>query len=78
LTHLRLLNTGHPDAAETLVSDNVKEMNSPTRDGRAMINNHVYTIGPNGEPESKVARAAPASAPHVTIGQVRMSSQNGN
>jgi len=78
VTHLRLLNTGHPDAAETLVSDNVKEMNSPTRDGRAMINNHVYTIGPNGEPESKVARAAPASAPHVTIGQVRMSSQNGN
>ena len=21
-------------------------MSSPTRDGRAMINNHVYTIGP--------------------------------
>src|SRR5580698_5855922 len=75
VTHLRLLNTGHPDAAETLVSDNVKEMSSPTRDGRAMINNHVYTIGPNGEPESRVARAAPTSAPHVTIGQVRVSSQ---
>ncbi|MFZ0724079.1 MAG: hypothetical protein WB772_21115 [Xanthobacteraceae bacterium] len=78
VTHLRLLNTGHPDAAETLVSDNVKEMSSPTRDGRAMINNHVYTIGPNGEPESRVARAAPTSAPHVTIGQVRVSSKTGN
>ena len=78
VTHLRLLNTGHPDAAETLVSDNVKEMSNPTRDGRAMINNHVYTIGPNGEPESRVARAAPTSAPHVTIGQVRVSSRTGN
>jgi hypothetical protein len=80
VTHLRLLNTGHADAAETLVSDNVKEMSNPTRDGRAMINNHVYTIGPNGEPESRVGRATPASTPtpKVTIGQVRVSSRAGN
>lgn len=79
VTHLRLLNTGHPDSAETLVSDNVKEMSNPTRDGRAMINNHVYTIGPNGEPESHVARATPAApGPRVTIGQIRTSSQSGN
>jgi len=78
VTHLRLLNTGHPESAETLVSDNVKEMSNPTRDGRAMINNHVYTIGPNGEPESRVARATPAPGPRVTIGQVRVSSRTGN
>jgi len=76
VTHLRLINTGHPEAAETLVSDNVKEMNNPTRDGRAMINNHVYTIGPNGEPVSRVVRATPA--PKVTIGPVEVSSRNGN
>src|SRR5271163_4481421 len=52
VNHLRLLNTGHPGADDTLVSDNVKEMSSPTRDGRAMINNHVYTIGPDGQPRS--------------------------
>jgi hypothetical protein len=78
ITHLRLLNTGHPDAAETLISDNVKEMSNPTRDGRAMINNHVYTIGPNGEPESRMVRATPTPAPRVTIGQIRTSSSTGN
>ncbi len=26
-------------------------MSSPTRDGRAMINNDVYTIGPDGHAE---------------------------
>ena len=78
VTHLRLLNTGHPEAAETLISDNVKEMSNPTRDGRAMINNHIYTIGPNGEPESRVVRATPTPAPRVTIGQVRVSSRTGN
>jgi len=76
VTHLRLLNTGHPDAANTLISDNVKEMSNPTRDGRAMINNHVYTIGPNGEPESRIVRATPA--PRVTIGPVRVSSRTAN
>lgn len=78
VTHLRLLNTGHPGAAETLISDNVKEMSNPTRDGRAMINNHVYAIGPNGQPESRVVRATPTPAPRVTIGHVQMSSSTGN
>jgi hypothetical protein len=27
----------HPEAANELVSENVKEMSNPTRDGRAMI-----------------------------------------
>jgi hypothetical protein len=73
VNHLRMLNTGHPDANETLVSDNVKEMNSPTRDGRAMIINHVYTIGPDGKPQSAVAAATPTPAPKVTIGAVHLS-----
>jgi len=76
VTHLRLINTGHPEAANTLVSDNVKEMSNPTRDGRAMIANNVYTIGPNGEPESR--RVPAASAPRVTIGPVHVSSRNAN
>ncbi|MGC2125968.1 MAG: hypothetical protein WA652_24250 [Xanthobacteraceae bacterium] len=76
VNHLRLINTGHPDAAQTLVSDNVKEMSNPTRDGRAMINNHVYAIGPNGQPESRIVRATPTPAPKVTIGTVNVSSRD--
>jgi hypothetical protein len=76
VNHLRLLNTGHPEAADTLVSDNVKEMSNPTRDGRAMINNHVYKIGPDGTPTSAVVAAKPATpAAKVTIGSVRVSSK---
>jgi hypothetical protein len=74
VNHLRMLNTGHPGADDTLVSDNVKEMSSPTRDGRAMINNHIYTIGPDGQPRSAVvAAAAPKPAPKVTIGALHVS-----
>jgi hypothetical protein len=78
VTHLRLINTGHPEAAATLVSDNVKEMSNPTRDGRAMINNHVYKIGPDGAPTSTVVAAAPTAAPRVSIGTVRVSSKPSN
>ena len=69
VNHLRMLNTGHPEAADTLVSDNVKEMKSPTRDGRAMINSGVHTIHPDGTPATEPATAAPK----VTIGAVRLS-----
>ncbi len=76
VTHLRLMNTGHPDADETLTADNVKEMNSPTRDGRAMINNKVYTIRPDGTPASQVAAGSPPSAaPKVTVGTVQVSNK---
>ena len=79
VNHLRLLNTGHPEAADTLVSDNVKEMSNPTRDGRAMINNHIYKIGPDGTPTSVVVAAKPATpAPKVTIGSVRVSNKTQN
>src|SRR5271165_4287718 len=37
VSNMRKINTGHPEAADELVSENVKEMNNPTRDGRAMI-----------------------------------------
>jgi len=73
VNHLRLINTGHPEAAETLVSDNVKEMSSPTRDGRAMIANGVYTIKPDGSYASATVAAPPA--PKVTIGAVSVSSK---
>ena len=35
VSNLRKVNTGHPEAAAQLISDNVKEMSNPTRDGRA-------------------------------------------
>lgn len=76
VSHLRMMNTGHPQADDTLVSDNVKEMGSPTRDGRAMINNHVYQVGADGQPASQVVRAA--TTPKVTIGAVRVSSKPGS
>jgi hypothetical protein len=69
VSHLRMLNTGHPEAADTLTSDNVKEMNNPTRDGRAMINSGVHTIRADGTPTT----AQPTPSPSVTIGAVRVS-----
>jgi hypothetical protein len=76
VSHMRLINTGHPEAAETLVSDNVKEMSNPQRDGRAIINNHVYKIGPDGTPTSTIVAGAPNAAPKVTIGTLQVSSKS--
>jgi hypothetical protein len=75
VNHMRQLNTGHPEAADTLVSDNVKEMSSPTRDGRAMINNHVYTVRADQTLAPAVA-PKPTSAPTVIIGPVHVSGHN--
>jgi hypothetical protein len=73
VNNLRKINTGHPEAADQLVADNLKEMASPTRDGRAMINSGVTTIHSDGSPA--VASAVPApSGPKVTIGAVHVSS----
>ena len=58
VTNMRKINTGHPEAANELVSENVKEMSNPTRDGRAMIN--AGLIRPGSAP------AGSASPPHVT------------
>ncbi len=68
----------HPEAEETLTADNVKEMSSPTRDGRSMINNKVYTIRPDGTPASQVAASsppptAPSSSAKVSIGSMQVS-----
>jgi hypothetical protein len=68
VTNMRKINTGHPEAADELVSENVKEMNNPTRDGRAMIASGM--IHPDGAPV-----AGSASPPHVTIGAVRVSNR---
>ena len=68
VSNMRKINTGHPEAAGELVSENVKEMSNPTRDGRAMIANGM--INPNGAPT-----AGSASPPHVTIGAVRVTNR---
>jgi hypothetical protein len=70
VTNMRKINTGHPEAADELVSENVKEMNNPTRDGRAMIS--AGMIKPDSAP------AGSASPPHVTIGAVRVTNRAGN
>ena len=79
VSHLRMMNTSNPNADSTLVSDNVKEMSNPTRDGRAMIMSGVHAIHPDGTPVTDVATAAPppkpASTPKVSIGAVRVSSK---
>ena len=69
VSNLRKVNTGHPEAAAQLISDNVKEMTSPTRDGRAMIAAGMIHPG-------ATATTAPVSpAPRVTIGAVHVSSR---
>jgi hypothetical protein len=67
VSNLRQINTGHPEAADTLVSDNVKEMSSPTRDGRAMINSGIHTVTVH------VDHAPATPSPTVTVGPVRVS-----
>jgi len=71
VSNMRKINTGHPEAADELVSENVKEMNNPTRDGRAMI--AAGMIHPESAPT-----AGSASPPHVTIGAVRVSNRGAN
>jgi hypothetical protein len=71
VNNLRKINTGHPEAAEQLVSDNVKEMSSPTRDGRAMI--AAGLIHPGTQPSGPVS-----PVPSVTIGAVHVSNRAAN
>ena len=68
VNNLRKINTGHPEAADQLVSDNVKEMSSPTRDGRAMIN--AGLIHPSTQSTGPVS-----PVPSVTIGSVHVSNR---
>jgi hypothetical protein len=70
VSNMRKINTGHPEAANELVSENVKEMSNPTRDGRAMI--AAGMIHPNSAPT-----AGSASPPHVTIGAVEPTGEFG-
>jgi hypothetical protein len=57
---MRKINTGHPEAANELVSENVKEMSNPTRDGRAMIN--AGLIHPNSAPAGSASPPTSLSA----------------
>jgi hypothetical protein len=72
INNMRQINT-RPGGPDTLISDNVKEMQSPTRDGRAMINNGMYTAEHAIEETHKPSSVAPA--PTVTIGAVRVSNK---
>jgi hypothetical protein len=66
ITNLRQINT-HPNSPDTLVSDNMKEMQSPTRDGQAMELSGIHVVH-----ESRpVTRRAT-----VTIGNIREASHN--
>ena len=69
VTNMRKINTGHPEAASELVSENMKEMSNPTRDGRAMIASGM--LRPDGAPTSGSA----GPAPNVTVGAVRVSNR---
>jgi hypothetical protein len=61
----------NPEGADELVSDNVKEMSSPTRDGRAMI--AAGLIHPGTQPTGPVS-----PVPSVTIGAVHVSNGAAN
>ncbi len=69
VSNMRRINTGHPEAANELVSDNVKEMSNPTRDGRAMISAGLI------HPDERSTTAPVSPAPNVTIGAVRVSNR---
>jgi len=68
VNNLRKINTGHPEAADQLISDNVKEMSNPTRDGRAMI--AAGLIHPGTQSTGPVS-----PVPNVTIGAVHVSNR---
>ncbi|MGC2074943.1 MAG: hypothetical protein WA728_02700 [Xanthobacteraceae bacterium] len=68
VNNLRKINTGHPEAADQLISDNVKEMSSPTRDGHAMI--AAGLIHPGTQPTGPVS-----PVPSVTIGAVHVANR---
>ncbi len=72
VSNMRKINTGHPEAANELVSENVKEMSNPTRDGRAMIAAGLI------HPDARSTSAPVSPAPRVTIGAVRVSSRPAN
>ncbi|MFY9837933.1 MAG: hypothetical protein WAK55_15990 [Xanthobacteraceae bacterium] len=55
VNNLRKINTGHPEAANERVSDNVKEMSSPTRDGHAMIAAGLIHPDTQGQASLRVA-----------------------
>ena len=69
VSNMRKINTGHPEAAEELVSENVKEMSNPTRDGRAMIAAGLI------HPDARSTGAPVGPAPNVTIGAVHVSNR---
>jgi hypothetical protein len=64
ITNLRQINT-RPNQPDTLVSDNMKEMESPTRDGQAMAMSGIHVVRESRESRPVAPRAT------VTIGNIR-------
>jgi hypothetical protein len=69
VNNLRQINT-HPEMPDHLIDDNVKEMSSSVRDGRAMINSGTRTVRADQRP------TPPPSGPTVTIGPVRVTNNS--
>ena len=80
VNNMRAINTGHPEAADRLISDNLKELSSPTRDGRAMIASGVRVVRPDGSPATDTPAPAsrPSPSPSITIGPIHAASKGSN
>src|ERR1700722_3812043 len=72
INNMRQINT-HPGMADNLIDDNVKEMSSPTRDGRSMINTGIRPVHAD---RSRQPPPPPPSGPSVTIGRVHVTNSS--
>ena len=68
ITNMRQINM-HPNGPDNLVADNMKEMESPTRDGQAMAMSGIHTVRETRD------RDSPPRAT-VTIGNIRPATEN--
>jgi hypothetical protein len=72
IKNMREINTGHPDA--NIVAEHLEEMNNPTRDGNAMINNGTYARALTTP--ARAPTTTPATpGPKVIIGPVRVTNR---
>jgi hypothetical protein len=74
INNLRQINT-HPETADNLIEQNIKEMTNPTRDGRAMKNSGIYEAYERSQKPSAAPRLNVGSAgPRVIIGPLHVTS----
>jgi hypothetical protein len=76
INNLRQINT-QPELADNLIEQNLKEMTSPLRDGRAMKNSGIYEAYERSQKPSTAPRLNVGSAgPRVTIGRLHVTSNS--